>query len=94
MEVVSDDNINVNNKEGQMIDLTDTDNTQGSKKIFIRGANEKYTLLEKEELDDLCVHKKRKYDELASSQKGLGAQDGYISVAVRGLPRFSEDEIF
>ena len=58
-------------------------NTHGSKKVFSSGVKEKYTLLEKEELGDLCVQKKQKYDELASSQKGLGSQDGYISVAVR-----------
>ena len=48
-------------------------------RVFIRGVKEKYTLIEIEKLGDLCVEKKRKYDEMDKK----GPRDSYIAASVR-----------
>ena len=73
-------------EEQQHVNLTSDDEgndketpEKGYMRVFIRGVKEKYTLLEKEKLRDLCVDKKRKYDEMDKK----GPRDSYIAASVR-----------
>ena len=54
-----------------------------------------YTMLEKDELAELCILKKTRYDESVRSKKGLGPRDGYLANAVREYyPDLKTTEIF
>ena len=73
-------------EEQQHVNLTSDDEgndketpEKGYMRVFIRGVKEKHTLLEKEKLGDLCVEKKRKYDEMDKK----GPRDSYIAASVR-----------